>query len=169
MGLINLSTNLKSLPYGRDRFGGGSSNQPYITTPIPDAYTPGSYDFILRQGVLQGVNLTDLPGAVGIIRQISNITNSETLTTDALRISKFLTDPTNPAGQLFITKQTLLERQSVKIPGGFGRFYNPAHTIAQINNISYGVHLNKQGIDGTNLSYAQGGLFGYYNFTLRND
>ena len=36
MPLINLKTNLKSLKFGNDKRGGGSSNQPYIVTPIPD-------------------------------------------------------------------------------------------------------------------------------------
>ena len=37
MGLVNLTTNLKSLRYGKDKVGGGSSNQPYIKTDIPDS------------------------------------------------------------------------------------------------------------------------------------
>lgn len=35
MALIDLKTNLKSLKYGSDRPGGGSSGQPYIQTAIP--------------------------------------------------------------------------------------------------------------------------------------
>ncbi len=36
MPLVNLATNLKSLKFGNDQPGGGSSNQPYVVTGIPD-------------------------------------------------------------------------------------------------------------------------------------
>jgi hypothetical protein len=39
MGLVDLRTNLKSLRYGKDKIGGGSSNQPYIKTDIPDSFS----------------------------------------------------------------------------------------------------------------------------------
>ena len=51
MPLVDLKTNLKSLKYGNDRLGNGSSREPFITEPIPEGDTPGaSTDFILRQG-----------------------------------------------------------------------------------------------------------------------
>ena len=40
MPLVNLRTNLKSLKFGKDRPGEGSSKQPYITTPIPGIDEP---------------------------------------------------------------------------------------------------------------------------------
>ena len=36
MPLINYRTDLKSLRYGGDQPGGGSSGQPYIVSPIQD-------------------------------------------------------------------------------------------------------------------------------------
>ena len=39
MGLVNLTTDLKSLRFGKDRLGGGSSNQPYIKSSIPDTFS----------------------------------------------------------------------------------------------------------------------------------
>ena len=66
MPLVNLKTNLKSLRFGKDRPGGGSSKQPFIQLPYfpynttvngGDALTPiktedlgrtGGPDFILR-------------------------------------------------------------------------------------------------------------------------
>jgi hypothetical protein len=45
MALINLKTNLLTLKYGGDKLKGGSSNQPYITTPIPGLQS----DMILTQ------------------------------------------------------------------------------------------------------------------------
>ena len=67
MPLINLTTNLKSLRYGNDRRDNGSSNQPYVTTSIPNGEGPGfgDYDFLLRGGSL-------LPGAV--VQDVSRLT-----------------------------------------------------------------------------------------------
>ena len=111
MPLINLRTNLKTtsdftapdpnLSYGHDRKDFGSSNQPYIVTPIPKGNdnSPSSPDFLLRNGYLNPINSLQ----------------------DVKRISKFL----NPIGQgasinglLFTIKQGLLERQNVKVVNG---------------------------------------------------
>ena len=40
MGLLQLTTNLKSLKYGKDRQGGGSSNQPFVQQAIPEGQIP---------------------------------------------------------------------------------------------------------------------------------
>ncbi len=66
MGIVNLTTNLKSLRYGKDRQGGGNTNQPYVKTPLPgnpnlpfdaqndlsDIGRTGGPDFLLRGGTL---------------------------------------------------------------------------------------------------------------------
>ena len=56
MGLVDLRTDLKSLRFGKDRVGGGSSGQPYRTKPIPnslsDTDVTGGPDFLLRGGTL---------------------------------------------------------------------------------------------------------------------
>jgi len=56
MGLLDLTTNLKSLKFGKDRIGAGSSNQPYIQREIPDSFSDmgrtGGPDFLLRGGTL---------------------------------------------------------------------------------------------------------------------
>jgi len=150
MRLIDLKTDLKSLRYGNDRFNGGSSGQPFITTPIPDNYIGSRPDFLLRQGALDTTPVT-----------IGGVTLP--VPTDSVRITKFLD---SLEGQLFITKQIALERQNPAIPGGLTRIYNPLNTIAQVGSIPLGFHLNKQGETGLVLSYAQGGTEGYFNYTL---
>ena len=147
MGLIDLKTNLKSLRYGNDQRGGGSSNQPYITTPIPDGFAPTAPDFLLRNGYLNNVSSTQ----------------------DVSRLTKLFTDTKSPNGIQFITKQQLLERQSVEIPGGFNRIYNPLGTLAQAGLVSIGGHFNKQGFDFAQRGYFNGGTNGYYKFTLQSD
>jgi len=69
MPLINLKTDLKSLKYGMDRPGGGSSGQPFIQKPIPDidaastaetGFSIGN-DFGIRGGFLRpGIAVDDL-------------------------------------------------------------------------------------------------------------
>jgi hypothetical protein len=133
----------KSLEYGNDQQGGGSSNQPYIVTPIPDGYAPTSPDFLLRNGYLNPVSSLN----------------------DVSRLTKWFTDTKTPNGILFTAKQLLLERQNVKIPGGFNRIYNPAGTIAQAGGLSSGLHLNKQGLNFSQRSYPSGEN-GYYKNNL---
>jgi hypothetical protein len=144
MGLIDLKTDLKSLKYGNDKRGGGSSNQPYITTPIPDGFAPTSPDFLLRNGYLNPVSS---------LRDVS-------------RLTKWFTDTKSPNGILFTAKQQLLERQNVKVPGGLNRVYNPVGTIAQAGVLSTGYHLNKQGLNPFATGYFKGGREGYFYSTL---
>jgi hypothetical protein len=142
MGLINLQTNLKSLGFGRDRKGGGSSNQPYVTTPIPEGDLPTSPDFLLRNGYLNPVNSIQ----------------------DVKRLSKFFTDVKTPSGLLFTIKQQLLERQNPKLVN-VNRIYNPLGTLAQVGLNSLGFHVNKQGLNNAEPSYFNGGRYGYYYAT----
>jgi hypothetical protein len=138
----------KSLKYGEDRQGGGSSNEPYITTSIPDGYVGTSPDFILRGGIL----------------------NPEYVRNDVSRLTKFFADTKSARGLLFIAKQQLLERQNVVAPGAPNRIYNPAGTIAQAGVLGIGYHLNKQGLNPFARGYFNGGREGYYYFTKeRND
>lgn len=153
MRLVNLKTDLKSLRYGNDRFNGGSSGQPFITTPIPDNYIGSKPDFLLRQGALDTIPV-DVRGV------------TIPIPTDAVRITRFLD---SLEGQLFIVKQTALERLNPAIPGGLTRIYNPLNTIAQVGSVPLGFHLNKQGETGLVLSYAQGGQEGYFVYTLNKN
>jgi len=140
--LIDLKTNLKSLGYGSDRPDGGSSNQPYIVTPIPDGETLNSPDFLLRNGYLNPVNSFK----------------------DTERLLKYFTDIKTPSGLLFTAKQELLERQNPKLVN-INRVYNPFSTIFQASLLSIGQHLNKQGIDPNEPSYYLGGTYGYFSAT----
>jgi hypothetical protein len=161
MGLLDLKTDLKSLKYGNDQRGGGSSNQPYIVTPIPDGFADTSPDFILRNGYLNPINAAqDVSGFIPV--------NS---VQDVSRLTKLFTDTKSPNGLLFIAKQEFLERQNVEIPGGLGRVYNPAGTLAQVGVLSGGYHLNKQGLNPFQRGYFNGGENGYYqnNIPKLND
>lgn len=138
MGLVDLRTDLKSLRFGKDRVGGGSSNQPYKTRPIPDSLSDtdvtGGPDFLLRGGTLSLRNS---------VRDIS-------------RLTQMFFDLKSPNGLLFTAKQQLLSRSSVKTqasPEGFNEgIYLPTSTIAQAAVQGKGVHLYKQGIIPTKTS-----------------
>jgi hypothetical protein len=129
----------KGLKYGRDLPGGGSSNQPYVTSPISNGLGFNTPDFFLRQGALQSALV------------------------DTARLTSWFGDSVN--GLLFTAKQIALERMNPKIPGGLNRIYNPLNTIAQVGVLPLNIHLNKQGINGANFGYAEGGREGYYYFT----
>ena len=149
MGLINLTTNLKSLKYGKDRLGGGDSGQPFIQNPIID--NPGSLsqwdnDFLLRGGIRAFTNSAE----------------------DVTRLTKYMFNLKSPSGILFTIKQNLLSRVAVPNeaaqPWGANKpgpayaggglkegIYTPLSTILQAGVNFSGLHFNKQGLDPTGL------------------
>lgn len=142
MGLINLKTNLKDLKFGQDKLGGGSSNQPYVVTPIPAEIPQSSPDFILRGGSL-------LP---------QHIINDEK------RLGKFFI---STEGLLFITKQNLLSRTAVRTEASTGilneGIYTPISTLIEAGGLPFGLHVNKQG-----LSPFNGGIRTYSEVMRQN-
>ena len=142
MPLVTLlnETQLKSLGYGNDRPDGASSNQPYITSPIPEGREATSPDFLLRNGYLNPLSSLE----------------------DASRLTKYFLDTKSPNGLLFVAKQELLERQNPNVDDGIVRIYNPLSTIAQAGVLSIGYHLNKQGLNPFREGYYNGGRIGYY-------
>ena len=160
MPLIDLQTNLKSLKYGRDQRGGGDSNQPYIKRDIPDS------DLTFRQQ-LDG----DLPARSGPDFLLRNgFLAPVDAARDVSRLTQMFFDFKSPRGPLFIAKQNLLSRTSVKTEAskgiGYGAgtvnqgIYTPLNTIAQAGVGFTGTHLNLLGIDPTTpmTGVIEGGL-----------
>jgi hypothetical protein len=119
----------RSLQYGNDRPGGGSSKQPYIVKDLPKVDSPPSVtfpDFLLRDPKNALENRKD----------------------DLERIGKFLT---STQGDLFIAKQELLSLQNPIVPGRPNRsnpvngLYYPYMTLAQVGLAGTGAHIEKQG------------------------
>ena len=145
MPLVDLTTNLKSLKYGRDTTNGGSSGQPFITKDIngltiEDLGRTGGSDLLIRGGFLLGDRIKD----------------------DVLRIGKYLS---TPEGLLWSTTQNVLSTSGVRIYGGYPTIaqaanvfrlndgtYLPSSTLLQLAANPIGGHLNKQGTDPTGLS-----------------
>ncbi len=128
MPLLDLQTDLKSLKFGRDRFNGGNSNQPYIQKSIPEELFPAAPDFLLHNGFLE--------------RSLN----------DSSRLVSFLTDTKSVQGALFVVKQELLSRQNPIVQGQPNRrspskgLYNPLNTLLQVGGSGTGLHVEKQGL-----------------------
>jgi len=132
-------TLLKSLKFGNDRPGGGSSKQPYIQKPISDnpISSTGGNDFIIRGGIKAPQRALE----------------------DVVRLSKYATDGVK--GLLYTAKENLLSRTSVKTEASKGAayaggalnagVYTPLSTLAQAGVGFTGTRLNRMGIDPTGL------------------
>jgi len=130
MPLVDMTSDLTSLKYGRDRRGGGWSGQPYFTKDIPERAESINFansflgnDFLIRGGV----------------RSVTSVLEDE------IRLGKFLSSFKSPNGLLFTTKQTLLSRQAPLTGASPDRFYNPLSLLAQTAVNPIGLHFSKQG------------------------
>lgn len=152
MSLIDLKTSFKSLKFGKDRPYGGSSNQPYIQTSIPEGENSGVFqtggpDSILRGGILAPISAAK----------------------DVSRLTQMFSDLKSPTGILFTTKQNVLSRTSVETEGikyalGLNQGeYLPTSTIAQAGVGFSGTHLNLFGINPVD------GVIRYEDIVLDNN
>lgn len=103
MPLINFQTDLTSLPWGRDRRESGDSNQPYITQDIPEGIT---YDDMPGRGIGDEFFTT-----TGFLRPRSALR-------DVSRLTQMFFDFKSPRGLLFVAKENILSRTSVKTQAG---------------------------------------------------
>ncbi|MDB4276904.1 hypothetical protein N9864_00115 [bacterium] len=148
MPLIDLKTDLKSLKFGNDRPQGGSSNQPYIQTQIPDddkQGIPSTEDFLLRGGLSAPLNAAK----------------------DVSRLTQMFFDLKDPSGLFFTAKENLLSRTAVKTEASStaGTIYTPLSTLGQAAAGFAGGHLNLLGLDPTGLSSL--GVPSYYDYVTK--
>ena len=137
MPLIDLKTDLKSLRYGKDRPGGGSSPEPFIRTSLQDSFdipteelgNNGGKDWVLRGGSLA-------------LQRSGQ---------DMSRLLKWGDDNSLNA-TLFTAKQNSLAAQGQQIGAGGPTkgvngegIYFPTNTLAQVGVNAFGGHANKQG------------------------
>lgn len=155
MALINLKTNLLTLKYGGDKLKGGSSNQPYITTPIPGLQSVGTVASVgVEDNPPFDVLAARLPDALvrgGLLAPIN-------AGKDVSRLTQYFFDLKSPRGLIFIANQNLLSRTAVKTEASYGAGYGggalnegiylPTSTLAQVAVQGWtGTHLNKQGLN----------------------
>jgi hypothetical protein len=176
VGLVNLTTNLKSLRYGKYE-----SRNP-VGVPLTDlisneskfiyyssqGYTSGGDNFGMKSlkygndqlgGGNSGQPYIQVPIPDGFNDlQLSNndfILRGGALAardsaTDILRLGKMFKDTKSPNGLLFIAKQNLLSRTAVRTQTSRilnEGVYSPLSTLAQVGLVAYGGHLNKQGLN----------------------
>jgi len=142
MALINLTTNFRSLKFGGDKPGGGSSKQPFIKKEIPsdwhdsdrsNVFNTGGVDSVLRGGLITPLRVAD----------------------DTSRLTQLFFTTTK--GTLFTAKQNLLSRVSVKTEAtqgvGYGGgnvnqgVYTPLSTLSQAASNFSGAHSNLLGLN----------------------
>ena len=137
-------TALRSLKYGNDQPGGGSSGEPYIVSKIPPPYkeqVDSTNIWFSDNGLIRG-------GFAGATLASGR---------DTLRIGKFLVDP--PRGPLFIAKQVGLQLSNPQLErrtdalgqllGKIGptRIYNLGiNTLAQVPITAFGGHIVRHGL-----------------------
>jgi hypothetical protein len=156
MGLVDLKSNLKSLRFGNDTQGGGSSGLPYIKQGLPEDSPAGEY--------LAGIARTsaDFPLRGGTYATVASAE-------DTVRISRFLTDW--PKGPIFTSKQVGLQKSNPKTETGEmgGRLntqtYNlNANLLAQVFEQGTGTHINRAGFNTNELDNDQN----KYAYIVRN-
>jgi hypothetical protein len=177
MSLLTQNTDLKSLRYGNDRFGGGSSGQPFIQTPIvppnpvvipskniggyPPTFPFGPEDLIGQTG-----------GVDQIIRGGSLIPTK--LSDDIKRISRFLV--TGQGLQFLAKQQGLYIAEQISLygldPKNWKQIYNPLSPIINTTLAPTGEHLaniilRKGGASGIN--EGEGYLLGSPNSNIPRD
>ena len=171
MSLVILKTNLKSLRYGQDRPGGGSSNQPYIKSPIPGdpsatVINPNNLQF-LDKVLGTGKNLINFAGADFFLRGGASAVSRAAK--DVSRLTQMFADFKSPNGVLFTAKQNVLSLTGVKTQASGiinEGIYTPASTILQAGGNAFGIHLNKQGLNPfRSTSPSEGGLSKLFEFT----
>jgi hypothetical protein len=152
MPLVDLRTNLKSLKYGHDRPGGGSSDQPYIQTDVNDP-TSTIRNLVARGSVikigakeLKEIRLfnSELSKTIGTLIDTAvnfddgfirggAIRAANDSITDLFRVGKFLTDL--PRGPLFIAKQVGLQLSNPRVEVSTLPTNKPTNGPVGINNI----------------------------------
>jgi hypothetical protein len=171
MALITQKTNLKSLRYGKDRPGGGSSNQPYIVSSLPG--DPSSFNTLskelkfLDKVVGAGKNIIDFAGTDFFLRGGSSAVSRAAK--DVSRLTQMFADFKSPNGVLFAAKQNVLSLTGVKTQAsGFMNegIYLPTSTVLQAAGNAFGVHLNKQGLNPfRKTAPSEGFIGGLFEFT----
>jgi hypothetical protein len=143
-----------NLPYGKDRPGGGSSNQPFVVRGVDTRWSPSNFDDGLTQ--------------FGVVTLASRTAS------DLSRVTQFLYTTTK--GPLFLLKQTGLQRSNPNIKqidvNTFDKtiiptqLYNPLglNTLAQVALGALGARFTKHGLIPQNESQRN-----YENYILTED
>lgn len=158
--LLELYTSLKSVSYGGDRAGGGSSAEPYIKKPsyssdvfgVTDALTHSAVD-VLRISKF----LTDVPrGPLFVAKQVGlQMTNPQLEHKSDFTTSNITNRPTTGQG-VFNNVSNTVRNTGNSIANAANRFentvgsnriYTPINLLAQVAGSAFGKHIPRQGFD----------------------
>ena len=127
--LVEMTTNLKSLRFGKDTVGGGNSAQPFVVRDIPDDLSDvgrtGGPDFLLRGGsLLPRIAINDTVRISKLFypgrgRKINTTNTDDPLGVDASDNGR---RPINLIGTLFTAKQNILSLTNVNSGAGYKPF-----------------------------------------------
>lgn len=134
MGLLTQQTDLKSLKYGKDRFDGGSSVQPFIKFPTPNGPS-------LPEAKFGRESLIGQTGGVDQLTRGGSLLG-ESIANDLSRIGRFLL---TPQGFQFIAKQQgLIMGQNKQLYGDDPALwpieYNPLSILTNVAGVGVGNH-----------------------------
>jgi hypothetical protein len=165
MPLIDLKTDLKSIKFGADQLGGGSSGLPYIQTRMPPINLimlagPGNTNPIYRPGTTGNSDFPIRGGGPDFNLGTQTFTISSKV--DKERIKKFMKDPSR--GKIFLDKQIGLQFSNPRVETGKSfqvapasnilpglientRIYNNGfNTLEQVGFAGTGFHVPRAGI-----------------------
>jgi len=183
MPLVKLKTNLKSIKFGNDQQGGGSSGQPFVEFPMPNLFvneqiTQGSIFFTDQYATVAGQNVPqsildfyksnrenpDFPIRGGGLKfNIGTQTFTLSSQIDKSRIKKFF--ESKPRGEAFLRKQIGLQLSNPKIETGNSFQAAPNSNILSgllENTRIYNNGLNtlsQVGVQGTGTHMPRHGVF----------
>ena len=134
MGLLTQQTDLKSLKYGKDRFDGGSSVQPFIKFPTPNGPS-------LPEAKFGRESLIGQTGGVDQLTRGGSLLG-ESIANDLSRIGRFLL---TPQGLQFIAKQQgLIMGQNKQLYGDDTALwpieYDPLSILTNVAGVGVGNH-----------------------------
>jgi hypothetical protein len=179
--VVSIGFDQKSLPWGDDKPGGGSSNSPYIKTSLPKDEGGGNLivdnseanlgkirNFISKGGVTLANGIVKFQSTIDQAAFGELLTKGTRSVTDTVRMTKWFLDGSQ--GLLFIGKQNLLERQNISQPYLTleQKTYVPTNTILQASSNAFGIHFNRNGaLGGVGVGLSRGlSNKGYEDYAL---
>ena len=154
--LVGLRTDLRSLRYSKDQFGGGHSGQPYVKTQLKQDFNNEVGAILTLVGGnsrnINGIRLR--PGGNSTPDFLLRENSLQSSLNDVSRLTQLLLDFNPGTGPLFIAKQNLLSLANVNFSAGYKKYETKDRSDINIGN---------GGIIGNALSSAANSIVNFVN------
>jgi hypothetical protein len=154
--LVGLRTDLRSLRYSKDQFGGGHSGQPYVKTQLKQDFNNEVGAILTLVGGnsrnINGIRLR--PGGNSTPDFLLRENSLQSSLNDVSRLTQLLLDFNPGTGPLFIAKQNLLSLANVNFSAGYKKYEAKDRSNINIGN---------RGVIGTALSSAANSIVNFVN------